>query len=313
MNERKLSRAEVEALPCRETFAFKLERAGLTAEGEYRVRGVLNTFGVTHSRRLLHPRGFAAWLERTGGRARLPMLANHGYLEGFATIGEWDAFELVEGRGMIWSGRVGRGTPLTDQARTLLDQNLLRQLSVGWVARQKRYVSLKDADLDPHIRRAMEAAEVEEVLAFFDWYPVEGSIVDVGDDPGARLAADLRGELSAAVNPLVERVAALEQAVAGEQAGTEPLLEEVARFVRGLFERAFEEWKTTALEAVEAMVQDPEAAYAQALLDGEADASSAAGCGHGHSAAAEPSSAGAAASVDAAREQLEALAGRREA
>jgi hypothetical protein len=196
---------------------FALEHAGLGDDGVYRVTGIMNTFKVTHSRRILHPRGFQNWLKRTRGKATLQMLGNHGLdVSGFATIGQWDRFELVEAVGMRWSGRVGEGTPLADQARTLLDQKLLSQLSVGWVPLQQRWLRKDDADLDAHFKDAMEEAGVDEVLAFIDWYPVEGSIVDVADDPGARIAARLAdsetAQLKAEVTELRGQVERLSQA-----------------------------------------------------------------------------------------------------
>ena len=108
--------------------------------------------------------------------------------------------------------------PLASQARTLLEQRILRQLSVGWISRQTRWVTSKDADLDPHVKEALADAGVDEALAFMDWYPVEGSVVDVADDPAARLAASAGGATAAAIaavdQRIVEFVAGLDQRVA---------------------------------------------------------------------------------------------------
>jgi hypothetical protein len=93
---------------------------------------------------------------------------------------------------MRWGGFVGEGTPLADETRTLLRQKILRQLSFGWEPRSpRRWVSAKDKDLDPHYAKELEASGVTEALAFDDWEPYEGSIVDLADDRQARLAAAL--------------------------------------------------------------------------------------------------------------------------
>lgn len=173
----------------RAAFQFQIETAAEGADGRFRISGIMNSFGVTHSRRVLCAAPFEAWCNQNP-KATLPMLANHGEVAGFGTIGIWDGFERVPG-GMRWTGYLAKGVPLADQARMLLEQNVLRQLSVGWVSRQARYVSVKDKDLDPELQQALADAAVDEALAYIDWYPVEGSIVDVGDDPRARVAAEL--------------------------------------------------------------------------------------------------------------------------
>lgn len=203
-----VSRREVELLPCRAAMPFEVETAGLDGGGQFRISGIMNSFGVTHSGRLLHPRGFENWLKRSPG-VTLPMLANHGDGPGFATIGVWDGFTRTS-QGMRWSGYVAEGVPLADQARTLLEQRVLRQLSVGWITRPGRWVKSSDTDLDPHVQQVLEESGADEALVYLDWYPVEGSIVDVGDDPAARLAAGAGGaaaavaESLAAVNKLIE-------------------------------------------------------------------------------------------------------------
>lgn len=174
---------------CSAALPFVIESAGIQGD-TFRVRGVMNSFGAQHSRRLLHPAAFKKWLAAKSPDATLPMLAQHGnVMGGFATVGQWDQFAFDPKRGMIWGGYVGKGTQLTDEARALLSQRLLKQLSVGWITRQARYVRLTDADLDPELRRAMEESHIDEAQAFLDWYPVEGSLVDVADDPNALLAA----------------------------------------------------------------------------------------------------------------------------
>ncbi len=284
----------------RDRFGFALESAGIEpTSNQFRIRGWMNTFGVTHSRRLLHPRGFQNWLARTGGQATLPMLANHGVdVGGFATIGKWDRFEFHPGRGMLWSGFVAAGTPAADQARALLAQGILDQLSVGWVPVQSRYVTLKDADLDPLLKEAMEAAGVDEVRAFLDWYPIEGSIVDVADDPGARIAARLDAleeRLAAALDGEWRSgrgAAALEarlvDVAAALEAWKQKPLEVDLSGLKTVFEQFLSAFRVDALEALEAIAADPRAEYAAALLAEDADAAGGGDGADGHEAAPRP-------------------------
>ena len=200
---------------------MEVEHAALDKQGRFRITGIMNSFEVTRSRRILHPRGFVNWLKTHRG-ATLPMLANHGVgVNGFATIGRWDQFDYIEGRGMRWSGWVVKGTKLADDARTLLSQKALTDLSVGWQTVLARWVRRGDAEIDPYIKGAMERADEHEVLAFLNWYPVEGSPVDVGDDLGARLAArtqeglESQAQLDGVGGPVLAMVgAALQEAKA---------------------------------------------------------------------------------------------------
>jgi len=236
---------------------FAIERAQLDDDGIFRVTGIANTFGVMHSRRILHPRGFQNWLKRTKGKQPLPMLGNHGYdAGGFATIGQWDSFELVEGVGMRWSGRVGEGTPMSDQARLLLGQRLLGQLSIGWVSLQSRWVHKDDSDLDEHFKQKMEEVGADEIYAFLDWYPLEGSIVDVADDPGARLAAQYGQQLAALSTQISELKAAVAEpwglnAEPSIQAAIEAALKSVDSRFDQRFGELFEQLREDLVEAVQ--------------------------------------------------------------
>jgi len=152
--ERQIQRA---ALP------FAIESAGVDDESRFRVSGIMSTFKVMRSRRILHPRGFKNWLKRTRGKAALPMLADHGVnVGGFASIGLWDRFDFIEGRGMRWSGWVGEGTPLADQARTLLGQKILHQLSIGWLSLQQRFIRKDDSDLDEHAAHVRDLSVADQ-------------------------------------------------------------------------------------------------------------------------------------------------------
>lgn len=189
-----LNRADVERLPMAETMRMVIETAG-PEDGVFRVVGRMNSFGVMRSRRLLHPAAFADWLAANPD-ATLPMLANHGYIGGgFATVGRWTSFK-VDKSGMTWSGFIGGqndddSTELQRDARRLLAQKVLDGLSLGWEG-SGRWANIDEPDLDPLVKGALKKANVKEAFVFYSWAPVEGSLVDVGDDPLARVAR--RGE-----------------------------------------------------------------------------------------------------------------------
>lgn len=200
------NRRVVEAQPMRAAFAMRIAEAGASG-GQFRVRGVMNSFSVMHSGRILHPAGYIEWM-RNNPDATLPMLLNHGIGGDLrsAVIGKWDRFSGDAESGMVWEGFVGEGTQLCDESRTLLSQRLLSGLSMGWYTlTPPRWVNLKDADLDPFVKQAMDREGVDECYAFFRYEPVEGSIVDVPDDRNGRLAAG-RGESGS-----VEVAAVMEQ------------------------------------------------------------------------------------------------------
>jgi len=105
------------AVPC------ELHALGEDDQGRLRVRGVMHSFGRTFSRRLLHPQGFANWLKRNPG-AKLPMLAQHGFVQSnFSTVGQWDKISFAGGRA-VWEGWIGQGTELQTETRSLVKQGL---------------------------------------------------------------------------------------------------------------------------------------------------------------------------------------------
>lgn len=178
------------AVPC------ELQALDEDDQGRLRVRGVMHSFGRTYSKRLLHPAGFANWLKRNPG-ARLPMLAQHGYQyqSAYSTIGEWDKIELSGGKA-VWEGWIGQGTELQAETRSLVKQGLIKQLSWGWVVIKTAWVNSNDKDLDPHFEKILKENDWPEARAFIEYDVVEGSIVDVADDPGAKLAAALSKQIA---------------------------------------------------------------------------------------------------------------------
>jgi len=178
-----------------------------------RITGVVHSFGATYSRRLLHPQGFINWMKRNP-KAQLPMLAAHGYHGTdavYSTIGQWDSFSYHKNRGAVWSGWIGQGTKLQEESRALVKQKLLTQLSWGWWPRRQQRVHIGDEDLDPHFKRIMEENEWDDALAFTEFDLCEASLVDIADDPGARLAARVGVAGVERLDTIEQRVAQLGQ------------------------------------------------------------------------------------------------------
>lgn len=250
----------------RAAFPFTIETAGEDADGRFRVRGVMNSFAVMQSGRLLHPAAYKRWI-KARGNATVPMLANHGQVNaGFASIGVWDEFDFVEGKGAVWGGYIAKGTKLADEARALLEQKILRQLSVGWNVRQARYVTDRDTDLDPFVKRALEDAGANECLCYFDWTPVEGSVVDVADDPDARIARNGGAGENAAVTALRGEVASLRAELAALRATAGG---PAAALTHELFSEFLEDFKAAALEALHSVeLLDGAASFSEDLVAG---------------------------------------------
>lgn len=244
------------------TMPFAIERAGLDeSTGQYRVSGIMNSFRVMSSGRLLHPAGFQKW-RAASPQATLPMYANHawGKQADFASIGRWDGFEFTE-RGMLWHGWVGEGTPLADQARTLLKQRLLDQLSLDWEG-QARVVHRDAPDVDEYVAAALDSAGAKSARVFFDWEPFGGSLVDAADDAHARLVAGPEHE---DLDTLRREVAELRAVIETARGSAE-----VAAVMAGLGE-AFTDWvqrfQLAALEALESGEVRDAAAIAPGLAE----------------------------------------------
>ena len=238
-----------------------LEIAEATADGgKRRIRGYANTFGVMRSKRIIHPAAVEDWL-RANPQPRLPLLAQHGFVQGFATIGTIDVVKADRKRGMYFEASVAEGIELADQAWKLITQGMLNSLSIGWVTSQARWVKVDDKDLDGWLAQQMKEAGVSEVQAFFAVEVLEISLVDVGDDRSAKLAA--RAEAAAvetALAPLREELAALREQLArggasgannasgASNAGSEA--EELRRVLEEQTDAFIEEFKAAAIEAL---------------------------------------------------------------
>jgi phage head maturation protease len=194
----------------RAAFEAKIEVAS-AGEGEapFIIRGKANSYGVMRSGRLIMPTAMSAWFESEGEK-RLPFMGKHGAVPGFATIGT--ATELKSSAsGFEFKASLARGTQLADEARTLISQGHLKNISLGW-AGMSRIVKADDAEIDPAVKRAMKKAGVRIAEVFYVAEPVEISLVDVGDDRHARLAADIEGgDIGKAIEAIVaERFKAIE-------------------------------------------------------------------------------------------------------
>lgn len=175
-----------------------------------RIRDWANTFTVMRSGRLIHPTAADGWLAGQKKGLSLALLAPHGYGAGpFATIGKVDVLRVDPRRGLYFEAVRASGTEAADQAATLIGQGMLTSVSLGWIARKGKIVRMNDADLDPWIGQQLRLAGVNEAYVHYEIEPVEISLVDVGDDPGARLAASLRSAVAGELADLRSAVAAV--------------------------------------------------------------------------------------------------------
>lgn len=229
--------------------AANVEVAGPAKAGEpLRVRAIVNSNRIMSSGRLLHPAAYQKWLA-DNPKATLPMYANHGWARNetvFSTIGEWDRFGYDEQLGMVWSGWVGEGTGLQADARKLLGQKLLKQLSLDWEGEAK-VAYADEPDLDPYVKAQLEAAGVERAIVFYDWRPFGASVVDAADDTNARMvaAADEMAALQNEFIALRHDVQQLRQAAGGVSRAD----------LDATFDAFVERFRS---EAIEVLLSDPE-------------------------------------------------------
>lgn len=278
-NPEPLDRAAIEQLPTRGSFDFEI--AEMTEDGDkLRVKGFANSFRPMRSGRVLSPKPYIKWAKGKG--RTLTMLANHGYVPGFGSIGQWNAFSYDERRGALMEGFIGSGTSLMNEARTLVKQGILRNISVGWTARQARWITVDDKDIDAHFKTVMEEDGVRECYAFIDYELVEASLVDVPDDPRATLAGNT--QLQMANGELLRALAELRACIAkftnpanvepleikrAELALTAEVSNEIKTVVRSEIQAALPDMTRAALELASDIAIDPHADYGAALLDAE--------------------------------------------
>ena len=246
---------------------LEIEQADADSDGRLRIRGYANTFGVMRSGRIIHPQAVEDWL-RANPKARPQLLANHGLdVGGFATIGKVDSLKVDRQRGLLFQAWVAHGTRLADEARTLIQQGALDSLSIGWTGKQARWVRANDQDVDPWLAEKMREAGVDQVyahLAIADL--VELSVVDVPDDPAARMAARAAdaAAIEAAVKPLRDELEGLRAEV--RRLNTAGASVDVAAITAGLddvFQDFVERFKDAALDA---LASDPDLVESATLL-----------------------------------------------
>jgi phage head maturation protease len=271
-----IDRSAVEAMQPRGSFSFEI--ADATQDGDkLRIKGFANSFRPMRSGRVLLRQPYIKWAKGKG--RTLSMLANHGYGAGFGSIGLWNTFAYDEKRGMAMEGWIGSGTTLMDEARVLVQQGVLRNISVGWTSRQARWVTVDDKDIDPALKSVMDEDGVRECYCFIDYELVEASLVDVPDDPRATLAGGSAqfSVLSAQIEQLrtlIDRQSlahmpdhgtALEKnAIARAEVAAE-------RVAQATIEKLFPPLQAALLEHMELIALDRDAAYGAALLDADTD------------------------------------------
>lgn len=245
------------------------------SEGQRRIRGVANTFGLMRSGRVIHPEPMRQALA-ANPQMSVPLLAQHGNVDGLATIGKVTRLAVTP-RGLEFEALLARDTAMADDVWTLVQQGLLGNVSIGWQPRQARWVKVDEVDLDPHFKRVLEDSGESEAMAFIDYELVEISLVDVGDDRDAKLAAQLEAQqseiatlraqldgLSSGARPAAEAAAqtadldALRREVATLKAQTQRLLDQrselqVAAYIaatEGQFDGFIRKFKEAAIEAL---------------------------------------------------------------
>lgn len=249
------SQASIAALPSRDIFTLSIERAATGEGGVRRVRGVGNSFGVMRSGRILHPAGAAEFLKKLGN-GTLPLLAQHGDVSEFATIGTIERLRVDAKLGLVFEAKLADGLPLADQAWALIQQGHLRTVSVGWTPYQSRWVTASDIDLDPHVKQKMEESGATEALAFLRYDLVEISLVDVPDDANAVLMARGGGAHEiAALNARLDRI--------------EASIAKLAYARREQFEAFLQECRPAVIEILSDIAIDPRADYGDGLLNAE--------------------------------------------
>lgn len=246
---------------------LRIEGAQLDDAGRRRIRGIANTFGVMRSRRIMHP-GPAEELLKSKPELTLPLLAQHGMVPGFATIGTVDVLKVDRGRGLYFEATIADGDPTADTAWNLVEGGHLNSLSIGWYPRQARFVTEDDKDLDPWFKKKMSEAGASEALAFIDYELLEISLVDVGDDRDAKLVASL-GELQTTLETLSK--AARSGSANGDGKLVAAAQQAARETVQSMFEAAWKDFANRALELIEDLAINPDDALPAAYLSDEAD------------------------------------------
>jgi phage head maturation protease len=277
-----VDRSAVEALAPRGSFAFEI--ADATQDGDkLRIKGFANSFRPMRSGRVLLPKPYIKWAKARG--RTLPMLAQHGMVTGFASIGRWDSFAYDEKRGALFGGWIGTGTQLQADARSLVQQGALSTLSWGWTNKQSRWVTIDDKDIDADLKTKMEEDDVRECYCFVDYDIVETSLVDVPDDSRSTLAsgelmrhiADLHDRIQKMALPptwdahFVEELRKLITPICAGGTTDQSAVAAAERVAQATIEKLFPPLQAALLEHMELIALDRDAAYGAALLDADMD------------------------------------------
>lgn len=214
--------------------------------GRRAIRGIANTFRLMRSGRLIHPAAVETWLERRDEKRPVPLLAQHGYADGFTRIGQVTALHADRKLGLVFEAVLAEGIGLADDAWTLIRQGMAPAVSIGWSG-QPRLVRDDEPELDAWVGEQLRRSGRREAWVFFSIDElVEISLVDVGDDADARLAARAQ---AAEVSGLRQELAALRAEVAQlRAAGGGAETAAIAAGLRETFAEFLEDWKEAALQ-----------------------------------------------------------------
>ena len=208
-------------------------------DGKYRIKGVANTFGLMRSGRIIDPRAFDDWAKKADGNISIPIMVQHGAVSGLATVGRVDFVSIDPAKGLRFEAVIASGTQQARDVQALIEEGILGNISIGWRPYHIRHINVKDAD--EALANAMRERRISSAELHLKAELVEISIVDVPDDPGARIGASASAKADQAEPDDIEtRVLRLETAVETMQE-TLYTLNDVVNQLRCETEAGFEE------------------------------------------------------------------------
>jgi len=215
-------------------------------ENEQRiVRGTASSYSIMHSGRCIAPTALDKWVAAHSA-ADVALLAKHGQVWGFATIGQLTGLKVAR-TGVQFTARLAQDIQLAEDAWKLASQGMPLRVSQGWYGEPVR-LSVGDERLTPEQRKQAKARGLEQVVWFSEIELVEISLVDLGDDPQARLAAELRD---------------VDSRLRGNDAGAGGLTrDELVAALRAELGAAISSAEQRIIESIEARLADAGDAYA---------------------------------------------------
>lgn len=255
------SKASADERPVgRTNLAARFEASGQVQDGKLPIRGTANTYAITIDGRMILPGSFDRWLSARG-EASVPLLARHGLTPTFPNIGKVERL-WSDAQGLHFEGWIGSGTALADEAQTLVKAKMLDQLSVSVNPREYTRYEPGDADMPADIAAKMRERKLKVLYAYGDCDLIEISLVEVGADQQARVAAAGGGLDAEQMEELVKR--AVREALGGQETMT---LETAAERMLSAADK--KELLNAVVQTVEIVLLERDPDYARELLSAE--------------------------------------------